>query len=60
MPEEAPGWSIVVDRECCMGSGVCVMYAPGTFAHDDQAKAIVPRPQREARGTGDPSNVIRS
>ena len=25
-----------------------------------QAKAIVPRPQRETRGTGDPSSVIRS
>jgi len=24
-----------------MGSGLCVLYAPGAFAHDDEAKAIV-------------------
>jgi ferredoxin len=24
-----------------MGSGMCIMYAPGTFAHDDETKAIV-------------------
>jgi ferredoxin len=24
-----------------MGSGLCVMYAPDSFVHDDQAKAVV-------------------
>jgi ferredoxin len=24
-----------------VGSGVCVAYAPGTFTHDDQAKAVL-------------------
>jgi ferredoxin len=35
------GWSVVIDRESCIGSGLCVAYAPGTFEHDDQAKAIL-------------------
>ena len=48
------GWTITVDRERCMGSGMCVVYAPGTFAHDDQAKAIVVDP------AGDPIDVIRT
>jgi ferredoxin len=34
----------VVDREMCMGSAVCLVYAPGTFAHDDQGKAVVRTP----------------
>jgi len=37
----AQAWSVTVDRERCMGSGLCVLYAPGTFAHDDEAKAVV-------------------
>jgi ferredoxin len=32
---------VTVDRELCMGSGLCVMYAPDSFAHDDLAKAVV-------------------
>ena len=24
-----------------MGSGVCLLYAPGTFTHDAEAKAVV-------------------
>ena len=24
-----------------MGSGVCIAFAPGTFAHDDETKAVV-------------------
>ena len=27
-----------------MGSGMCIVYAPGTFAHDDETKAVVDRP----------------
>jgi ferredoxin len=36
-----PGWSVTVDRELCMGSGLCLLYAPGTFTHDNEAKAVV-------------------
>lgn len=52
MPEAAP--SIVVDRELCMGSGMCIVYAPGTFAHDDETKAVVVDP------LGDPIDAIRN
>jgi ferredoxin len=45
---------IVVDRELCMGSGMCIVYAPGTFAHDDETKAIVVDPE------GDPIDAIRN
>ena len=33
-----------VDREMCIGSGVCIAFAPGTFAHDADTKAIVLEP----------------
>jgi ferredoxin len=46
--------AIVVDRERCMGSGLCVMYAPATFTHDDEAKATVVDP------AGDPIDAIRT
>lgn len=32
---------ITVDRELCMGAGLCVHYAPGTFAHDAEARSYV-------------------
>ena len=47
MPER-----IVVDRELCMGSGMCIVYAPNTFAHDDETKAVVIDP------AGDPIDAI--
>jgi ferredoxin len=37
-----------------MGSGMCIVYAPGTFAHDDETKAIVTDP------AGDPVDAIRA
>ena len=37
-----------------MGSGVCIVYAPATFAHDDETKAVVDDP------TGDPAADIRT
>ena len=37
-----------------MGSGMCVVSAPGTFEHDDEAKAVVDRPP------GDPIDAIRN
>ena len=45
---------IVVDRELCMGSGMCIVYAPNTFAHDDETKAVVMDP------AGDPIDAIRN
>jgi ferredoxin len=36
-----PDMKLVVDRERCMGSGQCIVYAPGTFAHDGETKAVV-------------------
>ena len=55
MPETAtPEPKIVIDRELCMGSGMCIVYAPGTFAHDDETKAIVVDP------SGDPIEAIRN
>ena len=49
-----PVTDIVVDRELCMGSGMCIVYAPNTFAHDDETKAIVVDPD------GDPIESIRN
>ena len=54
MPEATPTWSIEVDRELCMGSGMCIVYAPGTFAHDEHTKAVVVDP------AGDPIDAIRN
>jgi ferredoxin len=54
MPDGEPTVSIVVDRELCMGSGMCIIYAPNTFAHDDETKATVVDP------TGDPLDAIRN
>jgi ferredoxin len=36
-----------------MGSGMCIMYAPGTFGHDGETKAVVIDP------SGDPIESIR-
>ena len=52
MSEDAP--TIEIDRDVCMGSGMCIVYAPATFAHDDETKAIVVDP------TGDPIDAIRN
>ncbi len=32
---------IVVDRDACIGAGSCTALAPGTFALDNEGKAIV-------------------
>ena len=45
---------ITVDRETCMGSGTCIMYAPGTFTHDGDTKAVV------IAVNGDPVESIRT
>ena len=45
---------IKVDRDLCMGSGMCIVYAAATFAHDDETKAVVVDPE------GDPIDAIRN
>ena len=47
-------YEIVIDRETCMGSGVCCVYAANTFTTDDEAKVVVMDP------AGDPLDRIRS
>jgi ferredoxin len=54
MPDSDAVPTIVVDRELCMGSGMCIVYAPGTFAHDEETKAVVVDP------AGDPIEAIRN
>jgi ferredoxin len=34
-------FSITVDRNLCTSAGVCVVYAPNTFAQDDEGKSVV-------------------
>jgi ferredoxin len=47
MADELP-YEIVTDRETCMGSGVCCVYAPNTFTTDDEAKVVVTDPAGDA------------
>ena len=54
MAEAEATWSIEVDRELCMGSGMCIVYAPATFEHDEHTKAVVVDP------AGDPIDAIRN
>jgi ferredoxin len=51
---EGSTWRVVVDREACMGSGICMVYAPGSFVHDDETKAVFQQPQ------GDSLEAIRT
>jgi ferredoxin len=51
-PSELP-YTIEIDREICMGSGLCQVYAPGTFELDDEAKSTV------IDAAGDPVDRIR-
>jgi ferredoxin len=46
--------SITADRDVCIGSGMCVAYAAGTFDQDAEAKVVVlDRP-------GDDTDTIRT
>ena len=54
MPEWANGLRIVIDRDACMGSGMCIVYASGTFSHDEEAKAVAADPP------GDDEATVRS
>ena len=35
---------VVVDRDICMGTGMCIVYAPSTFAHDVDTRVVVRQP----------------
>jgi ferredoxin len=50
----APGYSIDIDGDVCMGSGVCVVYAARTFEVDDETKSTV------VDAAGDPLEQIRT
>jgi ferredoxin len=43
-----------VDRDRCIGSGMCSVYAPATFSQDSEAKVVVLDPH------GDSSDAIRT
>ncbi|GGL13388.1 ferredoxin [Nocardia jinanensis] len=45
---------ITVDRTACIGSGMCTVYAPGTFTQDEEAKAVVLTPST------DPDDSVRT
>jgi len=46
--------TIQIDRQKCMGTGLCVVYASATFAHDADTKAVVTDP------TGDSPDDIQN
>lgn len=64
MGNELP-YRIEIDRSICMGSGVCVVYAPETFDIDDETRAVVqdaagnPQEQIEAAVAGCPTGAIK-
>jgi len=45
---------VSADRERCIGSGMCVFAAPGTFEQDDEAKVVV------LVDSADASDIIRA
>jgi ferredoxin len=45
---------ITVDRDRCMGSGVCTVYAASTFSQDEAAKVVVLDPH------GDDPEAVRT
>ncbi len=45
---ETRSWHVLVDRDACMGSGMCVVYAPNSFAHDEEIKAVFHEPPGDA------------
>jgi ferredoxin len=53
VPDDPELLTIQVDRDRCMGSGMCVMYAPNTFDQDDETKVVV------TDACGDPVDQIR-
>ena len=64
MSDQLP-YRIEIDRDTCMGSGVCSVYAPETFDLDDDTKSTVidpagnPLEQIEAAAAGCPTGAIK-
>jgi ferredoxin len=64
MADESP-YRIEIDRSICMGSGVCVVYAPETFDIDEETKSVVQDPegnpfaQIEAAVAGCPTGALK-
>jgi len=58
-------YRIEIDRNTCMGSGVCTVYAPETFEIDDETKSTVvdpagnPLDRIQAAADGCPTRSIR-
>lgn len=46
--------TITIDREVCIGSGMCTVYAGTTFSQDGKAKAVLLEP------VGDDPDTIRT
>jgi ferredoxin len=44
VPEASPGFRVTIDRELCMGSGLCTTYAPSSFTQDAEAKVVLTDP----------------
>jgi len=44
MPEDPEPWTLAVDRERCMGTGTCLVYAPNSLDLDTEGKATVRHP----------------
>ena len=40
MPEQSRGLTVEIDRDTCMGLGMCIVYAPKAFVHDGETKAV--------------------
>lgn len=47
-------FAITIDRDACIGSGMCTVYAAATFTQDDEAKAVLLEP------VGDDLDTIRT
>ena len=46
--------SVDIDRDRCIGSGMCTLYAPATFSQDDETKVVVIDPE------GDDPEAVRT
>ena len=46
--------TVIADRDTCIGSGMCVFTAPGTFEQDGEAKVVV------LTGTTDDLETVRA
>ena len=38
---------MTIDRDLCLGTGQCIVYAPQTFEHDAETKAVLQAPPHD-------------